>query len=86
MRYFYSHFVNIMSLLAVFIFEIRSCSGTGAEFFHSFRFRLVVNRHALCTAETPLAAFTLLFGSYFMLNLCYPVDAGATLEFVQQLV
>lgn len=34
--------------------------------------------------DTPVAGFVLLFGSYFLLNISYTVEAGATLQYVQR--
>jgi len=40
----------------------------------------------MCTVDTPLAGFALLFGVFYIFNISYPVDAGATLEYVQRYV
>ena len=42
--------------------------------------RIVVFRHIRC----PVAAVTLLFGLYYVLNLHYPESADITLEFIQR--
>jgi hypothetical protein len=53
--------------------------------FHIGRnFRLVVDKVVICTVDTPLAGFALLFGVFYIFNISYPVDAGATMEYVQR--
>jgi hypothetical protein len=47
-------------------------------------FRVVVDKVVTCCVDTPLAGFVLVFGSYFLFNISYPVEAGATLEYVQR--
>jgi hypothetical protein len=56
----------------------------GDSFHTGTKFRLVVDKVVLCTVETPMAAFGLLFGAYFLFNISYPPEAGATLEYVQR--
>jgi hypothetical protein len=41
-------------------------------------FHIVVDKVVTCCVDTPMAGFVLLFGSYFLLNISYPVEAGAT--------
>jgi hypothetical protein len=54
-------------------------------YFHLGRnFRLVVDKVVICTVYTPMAGFALLYGVFFVFNISYPVDAGATLEYVQR--
>jgi hypothetical protein len=45
---------------------------------------VVVDRVVICTVVTPMAGFALVFGCYFMFNIAYPSEAGATLEYVQR--
>lgn len=48
-------------------------------------FRLVVDGIVVCSSiESPVAAIALLFGSFFLFNIKYPVDTSATLEFIQR--
>jgi hypothetical protein len=57
---------------------------TGSSFQTGTKFRLIVDKIVLLTVETPMTAFGLLFGTYFLFNISYPPEAGATLEYVQR--
>jgi len=57
---------------------------TGNSFHKASTFRVVVDRRISISVESPLAAFAVLFGAFFVFNISYPNDAGATLEYVQR--
>lgn len=57
---------------------------TGSSFHMGKNFRVVVDKVITCCVDTPLAGFGVLFGSYYLFNITYPVEAGATLEYVQR--
>jgi hypothetical protein len=51
----------------------------------SSAFRLIVDRRVVCSdINNPLSAVALLFGAFFVFNISYPVEASATLEFIQR--
>ena len=51
----------------------------GKEFHQSNRLMLIVNRTWLCDLHNPVSAIALLVGSFFILYLAYPAEAGTTL-------
>jgi hypothetical protein len=53
--------------------------------FDAERYGLVVEKIMVNSAIDGLAeAFMMLFGSYFVLNIVYPNELSATLEFIQR--
>jgi hypothetical protein len=60
------------------------CDFTGNSFHAGQKFRVVVDKVVVCSVDTPLAGFGLVFGSYFLFNISYPAEVGATLEYVQR--
>lgn len=62
------------------------CSCTGSSFHVGKNFRIIVDKVVTCCVDTPLAGFAVLFGSFYLFNISYPVEAGATLEYVQRYV
>ena len=59
----------------------------GSMFHMSTTFRLIVDGVVVCSdLSTPMAAFGVLFGMYFLLNISYPSAVGATMEYVQRYV
>jgi hypothetical protein len=62
------------------------CLCTGSSFHVGQNFRVVVDKVVTCCVDTPLAGFGMLFGSFYLFNISYPVEAGATLEYVQRYV
>ena len=47
-------------------------------------FLLVINQVFVGRASSFLSAFSTLFAAYFVLNIEYPAEASATMEFVQK--
>lgn len=71
-----------------YILLVPSCFVLVGDMFHkATSFRIVVDGIVVSSEiATPLAAFGLLFGMYFLLNISYPSAVGATLEYVQRLL